>query len=161
LTSSSKRILKVWLPSVIWIAIITLESTNLGSGAHTARLLNWIFHFLFGIKIARLSFWNNLLRKTGHVIGYAIMSALFFRSWRGTFPRLSTQWCLQWSTIAVLSTALVASLDEWHQSFLPSRTGAFRDVLLDTAAALAAQLILFAVLRSKSRNQREYIVEHR
>lgn len=153
LTSSSKRILKVWLPSVIWVAIIAIESTNLGSGSHTARLLYPILHFLFGMKMARVAFWNNLLRKTGHVIGYAIMSVLFFRSWRGTFPRLSTQWCLQWATIALLSTALVASLDEWHQSFLPSRTGAVRDVILDTAAAFAAQLILFAALRSKSRSR--------
>lgn len=153
LTSSSKRILKVWLPSVIWVAIIAIESTNLGSGSHTAQLLYPILHFLFGMKMARVAFWNNLLRKTGHVIGYAIMSVLFFRSWRGTFPRLSTQWCLQWATIALLSTALVASLDEWHQSFLPSRTGAVRDVILDTAAAFAAQLILFAALRSKSRSR--------
>ena len=110
--------------------------------------------------MAKIAFWNNLLRKTGHVIGYAIMSILFFRSWRGTFPRLSTPWCLQWATIALLSTALIASLDELHQSFLPSRTGALHDVLLDTAAALSAQLILFAALRSKSRTEREYVVEH-
>jgi len=43
----------------------------------------------------------------------------------------------------------VATLDEYHQSFLPSRTGAFRDVILDTSAGLVAQIVLFAILRAK------------
>ena len=157
MTSSGKRILKVWLPCFIWLAVIALESTDLGSGAHTARLLYPIFHFLFGMTVARVAVWNIVLRKTGHVIGYSVMSILFFRSWRATFPRLSTQWCLQWGTIAVLSTALVASLDEWHQSFLPSRTGTFHDVILDSTAALAAQLILFMALRSRSSRHTQYV----
>jgi VanZ family protein len=50
---------------------------------------------------------------------------------------------LPWATIAVLGTALVASLDEWHQSFLPSRTGTPRDVLLDSCAGIAAQILVF------------------
>ena len=41
----------------------------------------------------------------------------------------------------------MAMLDEWHQSFLPSRTGTVRDVILDSAAALLAQIVLFAILR--------------
>jgi len=44
-------------------------------------------------------------------------------------------------------TALVACLDEWHQSFLPSRTGNLHDVLLDSTAALIAQVVLFLILR--------------
>jgi VanZ family protein len=40
-------------------------------------------------------------------------------------------------------------LDEWHQSFLPSRTGTFRDVILDSTAGLVAQITLFAILRTE------------
>jgi VanZ family protein len=76
---------------------------------------------------------------------------LLFRSWRATFPRLSTRWCLQWAAVAFLSTALVASFDEWHQSFLPSRTGTFRDVVLDSSAAVVAQIVLFITLKARSR----------
>lgn len=90
-----------------------------------------------------------ILRKTGHFVGYATLSILLFRSWRGTFPRLSTRWCLQWATLAFACTALVASLDEFHQSFLPSRTGTFRDVVLDSAAALVAQIVIFVFLRKR------------
>lgn len=95
------------------------------------------------------------LRKLGHVVGYFTLSVLFFRSWRATFPRLSTRWCLQWATVALLSTALVAALDEWHQSYLPSRTGTVRDVILDSAAALIAQIAVFGILwRQSSRTDK-------
>jgi len=54
---------------------------------------------------------------------------------------------MRWASIAVFGTALVASLDEWHQSYLPTRTGTVHDVFLDTGAGIAAQLILFLWLR--------------
>jgi VanZ family protein len=38
-------------------------------------------------------------------------------------------------------------LDEWHQSLLPSRTGTFRDVILDSTAGLVGQIVLFAILQ--------------
>jgi VanZ family protein len=124
--------------------VIAVESTNLGSSANTGRILYPILHFLFHMDIVRFAVWHVFLRKTGHVIGYSILSFLFFRSWRATFPRLSTR--MQWATVAWLSTSLVAVLDEWHQSFLPSRTGTVRDVVLDSCAALLAQAVLFAIL---------------
>ncbi len=148
MTSSTKRILRVWLPSAIWLTVIAVESTNLGSAEHTGRILYPILHFLFEMDRARFAVWHALLRKTGHIVGYFTLSVLLFRSWRATFPRLSTRWCLQWATVAFLSTSLVAMLDEWHQSFLPSRTGTFRDAILDGTAGLVAQIALFAILRS-------------
>jgi len=141
----------VWLPSTIWLAVITLESTNIGSSEHTTRLLYPVFSFLFGLDPTRFAVWHALMRKIGHVVGYFILSVLLFRSWRATFPRLSTRWCLQWAAMAFLSTALVASLDEWHQSALPSRTGTVRDVVLDSSAAIAAQILLFIVIRARAR----------
>jgi VanZ family protein len=47
----------------------------------------------------------------------------------------------------VLGTLLVASLDEWHQTFLPSRTGRWQDVVLDTSAGIAAQVLLSLFFR--------------
>ena len=140
----------MWLPSAIWLAVITTESTNLGSASNTSRILYPIFHFLFDMDPARFAVWHAVLRKTGHFVGYFTLSVLLFRSWRASFPRLSTRWCLQWATLAFLCTSLVAILDEWHQGFLPSRTGTFRDVILDSSAGLVAQIALFAILQVQS-----------
>src|SRR5207248_6430834 len=102
------------------------------------------------MDLARFAAWHAVLRKTGHFVGYFTLSVLLFRSWRATFPRLSTRWCLQWATVALLSTSLVAILDEWHQTYLPSRTGTIRDVTLDSTAALVAQIALFTILQMQS-----------
>ena len=139
----------MWLPSAIWLAVIATESTNLGSSEHTQRILYPILHYLFGVGPQRFEVLHVILRKTGHFVGYATLSVLLFRSWRGTFPRLSTRWCLQWATLGFACTALVAALDEFHQSFLPSRTGTFRDVVLDSFAALVAQIVIFVILRRR------------
>jgi VanZ family protein len=145
----------VWLPSVVWLAVIITESTNLGSSEHTGRILYPVFHYLFGMSLQRFEVLHVVLRKTGHFVGYATLSILLFRSWRGTFPRLSTRWCLQWATLGFVCTALVAALDEFHQSFLPSRTGTFRDVVLDSFAALVAQIVLFVILRRRNTGSKE------
>ena len=62
----------------------------------------------------------------------------------------SKAWSFQWARIAFFMTALVASLDEWHQTFLPSRTGRWQDVALDSSAALTMQVFLWIVLRRRS-----------
>jgi VanZ family protein len=136
----------VWLPSIIWLTVIATESTNFGSSEHTGRILYPIFRFVFKIDPAEFAVWHILLRKLGHFVGYFTLSVLLFRSWRATFPRISTPWCLQWATVAFLSASLVAVLDEWHQSGMPSRTGTVRDVIIDITAGLAAQLAIYAIL---------------
>ena len=51
------------------------------------------------------------------------------------------------ATLAFLGTALVASSDEFHQSFLPNRTGIPMDVLLDCCGALTLQLLVYVFMR--------------
>jgi VanZ family protein len=153
LNSSAKRILKAWIPSAICLAIIAVESSDLGSSYHTGLILYPLFHFLFNVDPVRFATWHMVLRKTGHFVGYFTLSAFLFRSWRATFPRLSTRWCLQWATLAFFSTSLVAALDECHQTFLPSRTGALHDVVLDSAAALAAQITIYALATKTVRSK--------
>jgi VanZ family protein len=155
LTTSTRRILKVWLPSAFWLAVIVLESTNLGSSENTSRILYPIFHFLVSMDPIRFATWHHVLRKIGHFVGYFMLSVLLFRSWRGSFPRLSTLWCLQWATLAFSNTALVASLDEWHQNFMPSRTGVLGDVVLDSCAGFTAQIAILLILRARASRREE------
>ncbi len=144
MTPVRKEVLKVWLAAVLWLIVIAIESTELASAHNTGRLLYPLLHFLFGLSHASFEPVHFFIRKGGHVFGYGLLSILLFRAWRETLPHVSAaQWALRWANLAVLGTALVASLDEWHQSFLPSRTGRWQDVVLDTCAAIAAQAALF------------------
>jgi VanZ family protein len=55
-----------------------------------------------------------------------------------------TSWSARAAAIALASTALVASLDEWHQLSIPGRTGTIHDVALDSMAAACVQLLVIA-----------------
>jgi VanZ family protein len=44
---------------------------------------------------------------------------------------------------ALLATFVLGSLDEWHQSYIPTRTSSLHDVLLDTCGGFCVQCIIF------------------
>jgi len=51
----------------------------------------------------------------------------------------------------------VASLDEWHQAFLPSRTGVLSDVVLDSCAGFTAQIAILLILRARASRTAEAV----
>jgi len=77
-----------------------------------------------------------IIRKTAHVIEYAVLAGLWWRALGGG-----------WAALGL--ALLTASLDELRQSFTPGRTGSLYDVCLDCAAAGAA-LLLMAVRRRRA-----------
>jgi VanZ family protein len=148
LSSDRHRILKAWIAAILWLIVIAIESSSLGSSANTGRLLYPIFHYLFHMDFGRFEVWHHYLRKGGHVFGYGLLSILLFRAFRETLPSIRhLKWTLNWASLALLGTAFVASLDEWHQSFNPARTGRWQDVVLDTCAGIAAQILIMPWMR--------------
>ena len=152
LIPDQKQLLKTWVAAALWMTLIAIESTDTFSAEHTGRFLYPLFHFLMGLDLARFEVVHGYIRKCGHFVGYFALSFFLFRAWRATL-RLpwAPRWALRWATIAFFMSVLVASLDEWHQTFIPSRTGAFSDVVLDSFAALTAQLLIFLFLTLKPR----------
>ena len=159
--SNSTRLFIAWLPAIIWIGIIMLESTPYLGADHTGSWLAAIVRPLFGSAALKyVDFANHIMRKTGHFTGYGMLSFLLYRGWREITliqledrlkPALRTPeflkslrrvWCARATALAILSTFLVAGLDEFHQSFFPNRTGVFRDVLLDTTGAFFFQAVI-------------------
>lgn len=150
MTAEQKDLLKTWIAAALWLGLILAESTAFASADNTSRILYPFLHWLFGVTRAQFPTWHFVIRKSGHFIGYFTLSVLLFRSWRATFPVAGVNWMMKWANISFLMTALVASLDEWHQTFLPGRTGTVHDVLLDSTAALIAQVTLFVILHSRN-----------
>jgi VanZ family protein len=154
LNPHQKQILKAWIAAGLWMVLIAIESTNYLSSANTSRILYPILHFLFGMDPIRFVTWHHYIRKTGHFVGYFTLSVLLFRAWRATLPSGSL-WELRWAAIAFLMSAFVGSIDEWHQTFLPSRTGLVSDAILDSCAALIAQILIFLTLQLWSSKKAE------
>lgn len=148
MNSGKHEVLKTWIAAILWLIVIAIESTAWLSSNNTSRLLYPLLHFLFGVDPVRFEGWHFYIRKGGHVVGYAVLSILLFRAWRASLPALeNVRWKPRWANIAILGTAFVASLDEWHQSFIPSRTGRWQDVVLDTCAGIAAQILVLLWLK--------------
>ena len=155
--SGRHDVLKAWIAAILWLILIAIESSALLSSSNTSRILYPLLHFIFGMDWDRFEVWHFFIRKSGHVVGYAILSILLFRAWRVTLPAVSDlKWTPRWASIAILGTVLVASLDEWHQSFIPSRTGAVRDVVLDSCAGMAAQILIFLCWTWKRKSERNH-----
>lgn len=147
------RKLLAWLPTLLWICVLALFSTDLFSAEHTGTLLKKIIHALFGpISFHRFQQIHFLVRKSAHFLSYGFLSALAFFSWRATLPS-PRRWMLRWALLGVLIAFAAGSLDEFHQSFVPSRTSNFHDALLDTAGAVFFQLVIaLAIARRESRS---------
>jgi VanZ family protein len=67
----------------------------------------------------------------------------WLRAWRLTLPQFNFT---RGATLALLGTALLASADEYHQSFLPNRTGSPGDVLLDCSGAIVLLLATYVLM---------------
>jgi hypothetical protein len=143
LNTARKEIYKTWIAAGLWLLLIAIESTDWLSASNTSRILYPLLHWLTGVDPFTFMFWNFYIRKTGHVVGYFGLSLLLFRAWKATIPVQAARWSIEWARIAFFMTALVACLDEWHQTFIPSRTGSLHDVVLDSTAAFAAQIVIF------------------
>ena len=79
------------------------------------------------------------VRKLAHFTEYAILGFLAARAFR-TSPRpaIRDRWFLISATIVVT----YALIDEYHQTFVPSRTGSIYDSLIDMAGGLTALLVI-------------------
>jgi VanZ family protein len=148
LSAGRHEVLKAWIALILWLIVICIESTAYLSAHNTSRFLYPILHFLFRINHDQFEYIHFFMRKGGHVFGYGLLSILLFRTWRATLPSIGRgQWAVSWASIAVFGTCIVASLDEWHQSYIPSRTGTIHDVILDTCAGIAAQILLLLLVQ--------------
>jgi VanZ family protein len=97
-------------------------------------LLAWVAPWLAPADVVGL---HGALRKTAHVVEYAILALLWHRA-------LARDTALSPALTAAAAFALCAAwaaLDEAHQHFVPSRTGSPYDVAIDMAGALAALAI--------------------
>ncbi len=131
-----------YAPLVAWAALIFWASSASFSASNTSRiirpLLLWLFPEMTEGALLQAHF---LVRKAAHFTEYAILSLLAARTFlNSTRERVREAWWL--ASFAVV--AGVALLDEYRQSFLPSRTGTVYDSLLDMTGGATALALLAA-----------------
>jgi len=152
---SIKSILWYWGPAVLMLVFIGFESTDLMSASQTSGWFLPLLRKLFPwASLQTIHVVHVAARKFGHVFGYALLSFLLFRGWWGTAKQSyadAGSWRMRFAVFGFAGAALVGVADELHQMTIPSRGGSVLDILLDSAAALSAQVIIAYVLRRRTR----------
>ncbi|HEY2393689.1 MAG TPA: VanZ family protein [Candidatus Angelobacter sp.] len=148
--AAPQRKLRAWIPTLLWLCVLAIFSTDMFSAEHTGSLLAKILDTLFpSLSAERFELIHFLVRKSAHFCSYGLLSAFSFFSWRATFPA-PRRWTVLWAALGLLTAFAGGSLDEFHQSFVPSRTSSFHDVLIDTAGGLFFQIVIAVWLTRKA-----------
>jgi VanZ family protein len=138
--------ISAWLPVLIGIVVIAIESTETFGSNHTSVPLRRLWEALFGVVTdPRWEVIHHILRKCGHFFAYGFIGLAWLRAWWMSLPESHF---MTDAGLALLGTALIASCDEFHQSFLPNRTASVYDVLLDCSGALVLELIVYLFVRA-------------
>lgn len=128
-----------YLPVLVWMAVISFASTSEFSGVNTSRIIRPLVLWLFpNTSEETLSVIHFLVRKTAHFTEYAVLGILAARAFSTSSNQLIRRRWFIWSLLLI---TLYALLDEYHQSFVPARTGSIFDSLIDTAGGLTALLV--------------------
>lgn len=118
-----------WLAVAAWMAVIFLLSAQPGLRVSDDP----------GVDLPT--------RHLAHVAAYALLTLLlgWALSGRGRRPTPRT------IGLAALLALLYGVTDEWHQTFVPSRTGRAEDLVWDGLGALLAGMLLLSVTRAEDR----------
>ena len=112
-----------WLPPIMWaVLIFALSSHQTG----TASVIVWTD---FAIK------------KSAHVFVYGILTAMLYRAFCVSgVDRMNA------GLAAIFISCLYGMSDEYHQSFVPGRTGKVRDVGFDTIGSILSIWVTWNIL---------------
>ena len=137
-----KRGLFYWAPAALWAAVVLAASSEPLAAEHTGQWLQDVVVFIAGRPLSPEAFaiTHYVIRKLAHLTEYGIFGALMFRALRSD----ERGWSVRSAIGAVIAAALLAAVDEWHQTFVPGRTGAAGDVLIDICGATIAQLLRYS-----------------
>ena len=139
-----------WATVILWMALIfylshqpATESAQLSRGL-TALVLQTIETLAPGLEIDAVGF-HSFVRKAAHftayfVLGVLVVNALNISAVRG----------YRGVAYALLICVLYAISDEFHQTFVPGRSGEVMDVLIDSLGS-GAGILVYGGLKSLRR----------
>ena len=137
--------MNAWLPVALGICFIAIESTPAFGADHTSGPLRAIFQAIFGpVSDAQLGSDSSLYPEVRPLCwlwfaGTGLAASLVDDTAELGFSSRRL--------LALVGTAITASADEFHQSFLPNRTGTPWDVLMDCCGVLTLELLVYIFLR--------------
>jgi VanZ family protein len=127
---------RIWryAPLIVWMFFISFASTGEFSAINTSRIVRPLLLWLFpDLSEERISLAHFLVRKAAHITEYAVLGWLAARAFIGSSHEFLRR---RWFFVSLLLTVFYALLDEYHQSFVSSRSGSLYDSGIDIAGGL-------------------------
>lgn len=134
-------------PVVVWMALIWFASTSEFSAANSSRFVRPIVLWLFpNISESHLQLVHMVVRKAAHFGEYAVFGLLAARALSSSSRKLLR---IYWFPASLLLIVIYALIDEYHQSFISSRTSSFYDSGIDVAGGFFAIMLFTMVLKRR------------
>jgi VanZ family protein len=134
-----------WILVLIWACIIFMFSQQNGETSNNNnRLVIYILNAL-GLNLDKLfGTWSDfIIRKAAHFTEYFIFYFLIYNALIEDFSKDKSL------IYALIGAFIYAFLDELHQAFVPGRSPAFRDVLIDTSGSALCMALVYLVSHRK------------
>ncbi len=128
-----------YAPLILWIGIILFASSGQASMSKTSRFIGPFLDFLFpSVSEETKYLLHHYIRKLAHLWIYFVLALWAYRVFANSSVRILSK---HWFLSSIVLVALIAAIDEVHQSFDASRAGSAWDVLLDVCGGAAFLLI--------------------
>ncbi len=137
-----------WLAVLLWASVIFFFSTDLFSSDNTSFIVGSLLSSLVpGLSTQDVEFFHVVVRKLGHFSEYFIFTVLLVRALRNdNGGQIKARHVL----ISIAIATLYAISDEFHQSFVRSRSPSAIDVLIDMCGGISG--IFWSHLRNRDKN---------
>ena len=144
----------LWVLALGWGAVLFVFSGQTGpeSGNLSRMFTEWLLRVFPGLP---WTVWQlePVLRKLAHFSIFALEGCLLGAAMVLTLRRFAPAILL-----SAAACAVVAGLNEYHQTFTEGRNASFIDVLIDSAGALAGIMLAALVLYVLKRRRRNVII---
>ena len=132
------------------MALIFMLSTGIGSMQRSSRIIGPLLRMVWPeISAESIHDVQVVVRKGGHVTGYAVLAILLLRARNcGLFV---APWRWESAAFSEIVSVIYAVSDELHQSLVPSRWGSGWDVLLDSFGAAIGIAIVWIIGKARGK----------
>jgi VanZ family protein len=103
-------------------------------------LLIFIASAIPGSELPTFGGWDTIVKKGGHMFGYALLAAAYFHALNNRKRITPLQFIL-----AVCMAILYAVTDEFHQSYTSGRTASLWDVCIDSVGGFIGPAVWYLI----------------
>lgn len=143
-----------WMSFIFMFSAQHAEQSSQNSAGIVEQIIEAIYPNFSSINVQKQEAIRNtitvVVRKSAHMGEFALLSMLIY--FFCVFAR-TTFWCRGRVWVSFTTSVLYAASDEFHQLFVPGRSGEIRDVIIDACGVAIGILLASFIMKLIQRKQ--------